>query len=205
MGDKGWFFGCDDQNDGDQNNGDQIVVNSGEEYEKEFLTNMENNDVAFFHLNGYKRYAKIVKQYDGDTVHLVFFLNGKLVKFRCRMANIDCAEKKSTNQEEVKCAHLAIDRVRELVGSNGIVYVHFHKFDKYGRILVTLFSVNNKEYSINDILVGEGLAYEYNGGTRIPFTEWAHSSFVNHNFQQNTNIIDNIQDNEALEFEDEIE
>lgn len=193
-----WFFG------GKDDEKFESIVNNTDEYMIQYLKDVQYDDVAFFHLNGYEAYAKIVSQYDGDTACLVFFLNGKIVKFRCRLSNIDCAEKKSNDVYERECAIKAMERVNEMVGDSGIVYARFKKFDKYGRLLVELFTTKESEYSINDTLVGEGLAYEYHGGKRVPFREWAHPSMYGEDVEGGVGyVIDNINDPEALEFHDE--
>lgn len=135
---------------------------------------------------------------------LAFFLNGKIVKFRCRLANIDCAEKRSTNPKEVEHALRAFHRVDQLASPDRIVYAQFHKFDKYGRLLTTLRKNKDDEFSFNEILVGEGLAYTYNGGQRREFNEWAHDDFVDTTIPNNTNTVDNINDTEIQEFYDEM-
>ena len=50
-----------------------------------------------------------------------------------------------------------------------IVFVKCYRFDKYGRLLADVYidynSINCK--SISEILLSEGLAYEYDGGTKL--------------------------------------
>ena len=41
-------------------------------------------------------------------------------------------------------------------------------FDKYGRLLVSIYSLDNKY--INQILIEEGFAIEYSGGKKKKFT-----------------------------------
>lgn len=44
------------------------------------------------------------------------------------------------------------------------------EFDKYGRVLIKIY---DDDYNcINDLLVREGLAYKYDGGTKKKFEEW---------------------------------
>jgi hypothetical protein len=45
-----------------------------------------------------------------------------------------------------------------------IVSIQCYEFDKYGRLLVSIF---DKEQHINNILIEEGFAKNYNGGTKI--------------------------------------
>ena len=58
---------------------------------------------------------------------------------------------------------------------------------------------SNDEYSINQILLGEGLAYEYSGEKRKPFREWALQRFLN-NYPETPipSPLDNINDPEVF-------
>lgn len=56
------------------------------------LKNIKNSDVKYFNLHGYKTKAKMVNIYDGDTCTLAFNYKGNIVKFKCRLNGIDCAE-----------------------------------------------------------------------------------------------------------------
>jgi len=190
-----WFFG--------RKNQDKIfkIHKKQTQLEKEFLTKATYESVDFFHLNGYSAWAKVASTYDGDTSSLIFFLNGKPVKFRCRLAEIDCAEKKSSDPAEIRHALRAVELFKELVSKNpdGLVYAKFHRFDKYGRLLVSIYNQPDDSYSFNDVLVGAGMAYEYHGGARKPFREWALKRFLG--TTDNVNVIDNINDSEVAESE----
>jgi endonuclease YncB( thermonuclease family) len=199
-----WFFG--------KNKISKIekIQNNQEKLQKDFLKKATYDSVPFFHLNGYSSWVKVSSLYDGDTCSLIFFLNGRPVKFRCRLAEIDCAEKKSPNPMEVEHAHKALNRFKEFAGcqektpdeSDILLYAKFHRFDKYGRLLVSLYDDPTSQYSFNDILIGEGLAYHYTGGKRIPFSEWHcdSSSESDHIFSEK---IDNVGDTEVFEAEEE--
>jgi len=143
-----------------------------EKIRKDFLHKVTYSDVDFFHLNGYCGWAKIVKAYDGDTIHCVLFVNGKPFKFKFRLAHIDTAEKRSEDEAEVAWALKARDRLVEL-SEDGVVWVHCFRHDKYGRVLAELFHEPNGGFSFNDVLLTEELAYEYHGGTRRAFRDWA--------------------------------
>ena len=108
---------------------------------------------------------------------MFFDKNNQLIKFRCRLSGIDCAEKKSKDQEEVEYALKALDRFKQIV-NNELVFARFHTygdcsnpqspkvFGKYGRLLTTLYKTKDSDHSINDQLVEEGFAYKYEGGKR---------------------------------------
>jgi len=59
------------------------------------------------------------------------------------------------------------DQISEMLSNNKkLVYIEFCKFDKYGRVLGTLYLDENKENSINQILIDENHAVSYSGGKR---------------------------------------
>lgn len=149
--------------------------------EKEFLDAVKYEDVDFFHLNGMQCLAKVVRVYDADTVHCIFFINGKAFKFKVRLARIDTAEKKSEDPAERAWAQKAIRRLEELIDGK-LIWLKCHKWDKYGRLLGELYlseesmiggAVDDGQKSINQTLLDEGLAYEYHGGSREEFRDWA--------------------------------
>ncbi len=52
-----------------------------------------------------------------------------------------------------------------------LVHVECLEFDKYGRLLVNIYEKDSPiSLSYNDILVNEGFAKKYNGGTKDEFT-----------------------------------
>ena len=48
----------------------------------------------------------------------------------------------------------------------GLIWVHLHEFDKYGRLLGTFYKNETSEKSINDIMIENGYGYSYFGGTK---------------------------------------
>ncbi len=124
-----------------------------------------------FNLNGYETYAKPVKVYDGDTVHFAFYYKDNVYIFKTRFEGIDTAEIRSKNQREKEYAKKTKEYLEKLMG--GLVYLKCGKCDKYGRLLVTLFKDKNDQPSINQLLLDEGYAYEYDGKTKKRlFEEW---------------------------------
>lgn len=148
------------------------------ELEQDFLNRVQYKDVDFFHLNGLECWAKVVKIYDADTIHCVFFINGKAFKFKVRLAMVDTAEKKSEDPAERAWAMKGIKRLEELIGGK-LIFLRCHRWDKYGRLLGTLFhseedaAPESGAKSLNQKLIDEGLAYEYHGRRRDDFRDWA--------------------------------
>lgn len=172
------------------------ISNNQEAIQKDFLRRATYDTVEFFNLRGLCVWAKIVKTWDGDTSTLVFFVNNKPMKFRCRLRGVDCAEKTSDDVYERRHAQRAIRRFEEW-HRDELVFVRCHGWDKYHRVLVDVFQSPDSTDSFNDLLLGEGLAYAYDGGKRRSFRDWALSRFYA-DYQSDPGPVDHIQDDEIL-------
>lgn len=158
------------------------------------LKNIKSSDISQFSLNGMKTQGKVVEIYDGDTCKIVLLNNNVLQKFNCRMNGIDTPEIKpllsNPNREiEIKNAYKARNRLIQLCTNANIdfknfdtkkvsldtntklVYIKCLEFDKYGRLLVNIYDNDNENsISYNEILINEGFAKKYDGGTKNAFT-----------------------------------
>tara|TARA_Y100001937_G_C6948704_1_gene253659 strand:- start:85 stop:492 length:408 start_codon:yes stop_codon:yes gene_type:complete len=113
--------------------------------------------------------VEVIKVIDGDSVRLNtdcgFGIT--LTNQSCRIAKIDTAEsrvnlKKYPERTAEKALGLkAKERLKELLSGN--VILHCLERDKYGRLLGDLYV---EGVSVGDILVKEGLACPYDGGTK---------------------------------------
>lgn len=109
---------------------------------------------------GYTYNAKIVRWVDGDTVDLRvdcgFYMR---LEDRFRLYGIDTPERGQSGYKE------ATARARELAPVDTVVIIKTYKpeRDKYGRWLADVYV---GETNINQMLVAEGLAKEYFGGTK---------------------------------------
>lgn len=137
-----------------------------------YLREVTYTDVGFFHLIDYETWAKVVTQYDGDSFTVVFFYNEEPLKFKIRLNGIDTAEKRSKNLAEKAYAIKARDRLKELIGED-LIWLKCCGVDKYGRILAEASLQPDDINTFNEILINENLAYEYHGGTKKEFEEWA--------------------------------
>lgn len=141
--------------------------------EKELVNKLSdcNTKTPKFTLEGLTTQAKCVRCYDADTVHLVFGVPGtnSFYKWNCRLLGIDSAELRSKNPAEKAYAIKARDYLRGQI-LDQIVQVSCDKFDKYGRVLVTI--VHNG-VNLNQDLVEKKYAYSYDGGTKRDFKDWA--------------------------------
>ena len=142
------------------------------ESQQEFLKKVQYADIDFFNLKGYECWAKVVRVWDGDSFYVVFFLNGKPVKYRVRLYGIDTAEDRSKDPAEHVWAMKSKDRLIELIGGE-LIYLKCHEFEKYGRLLAEAYWDPGMLTSFNQTLLDEKLAYKYYGKTREPFREWA--------------------------------
>tara|TARA_Y100000816_G_scaffold82343_1_gene56412 strand:+ start:118 stop:603 length:486 start_codon:yes stop_codon:yes gene_type:complete len=155
--------------------------------------NWENIDdnIDYFSFNYQTLEGKVVEVYDGDTVKVVLpfilenpkskykifqkiFKNRKIVKFykwTCRLSGIDTPELRTKNTKEKELAYLVRDKLREKI-LNNVLIIKCGVFDKYGRLLVTLYEnqehLNNNK-SINEWLITNNYAKEYDGGKK---QEW---------------------------------
>jgi endonuclease YncB( thermonuclease family) len=69
------------------------------------------------------------------------------------------------NRDEIKKkAVIAKDALKKYL--DGITYLRFDGFDKYGRVLGTLFQTKEDTVSVNQKMIDSGNGYVYNGGTK---------------------------------------
>jgi endonuclease YncB( thermonuclease family) len=118
-------------------------------------------------------HGKVVKVYDGDTLTLAAKLPyeaSPVYRFQVRFSGIDCPELRSKNSNEKSVALLAKDFISSRV-LNRIVELQNVEMEKYGRILARVYYDG---ICLNDQLVAENLAVEYDGGTKHCPDDWVH-------------------------------
>lgn len=115
------------------------------------------NDAELFSLNGYNTYCRVIKCYDGDTIHVIFKFNKTYKKFKVRLYGIDCSEIKSQSE----CSKNAKEYIENMI-LNKIVRLECLKYDKYGRILGKIYTLPNNIF-INTELINRGFAIQYYG------------------------------------------
>ena len=161
------------------------------------LQNLKNSDISLVSLNGLKTIGKVVEIYDGDTCKIVLYNHQQFEKYNCRLLGVDTPEMKPSltkenRQDEIRNAYKCRNRLLQLVTNctcdidsilskkeinqlvdknTKLISIECFEFDKYGRLLVTLFPNDNDELeeSANQILVNEHFAKPYDGGTKSPF------------------------------------
>ena len=115
--------------------------------------------------------GEVIKVYDGDTITIATvmpFKNSPLYRFPVRLLGIDCAEIKSKNPNEKDHAKQARDKLSELILHKTVTLQNVST-EKYGRILANVFL---DDLCVNKWMLEEGLAVEYDGGTKHSPTSW---------------------------------
>ena len=111
---------------------------------------------------------------DGDTIDVTFDLGFDLLKKeRVRVAGVDTPEKRTRDKEEKKLgldATLWMEDKLEDVKNSGESLMIRTELDKgatgkYGRLLGWIY-VGNAGVSLNELMIAEGYAWPYDGGTK---------------------------------------
>lgn len=115
--------------------------------------------------------SQVIKVYDGDTITCVLDLGMSISRtVSCRLAGIDTPEIRTKTAGEKEAAYAARDRVRDLILDTEVVVQSLTKPDKYGRLLVKVWTEDGT--CVNDLLISEGHAITYDGGKKVPWSEW---------------------------------
>lgn len=142
------------------------------QYENKKLLQCKNENYQLFTFNNQEKICKIVDVYDGDSFTACFYYDNKIIKYKFRANGYDSPEmrprldKVNRNQEIIK-AKQARDKFIELSDcNNNLVKIQFHEFDKYGRILATVYNISNKT-NVNQLMIDNNFGYSYHGGTKL--------------------------------------
>lgn len=127
------------------------------------------DNVPQFSLDGSKHFAKITSVYDGDTFKACFTFGGKMFIWNCRLAGVDTPELRTRNQLEKKHGYIARDELRKLI-LDKVILLKCGEFDKYGRLLAHIEMSDGTD--VSKWLIQEGLAFEYDGGTKRSWEEY---------------------------------
>jgi len=115
--------------------------------------------------------AKLVRVVDGDTCDALIDLGfDTWVKKRIRFKGVDTWESRTRNKEEKVKGLAAKAYTKDLLENSdeGKFVLKSYGVGKYGRVLAELF-VKGHEQSVNDLLIENGHAYEYDGGKKKVF------------------------------------
>ena len=115
--------------------------------------------------------AHVLSVYDGDTITVMLDLGMSITrKASCRLVGIDTPEIRTKVAGEKEAAYKARDRVRELVLDKQVTIQSMSKPDKYGRLLVKVWTDDGR--CVNDLLIEEHHAIAYDGGKKISWVSW---------------------------------
>ena len=119
------------------------------------------------------RVTKINRVVDGDTIDVTIDLGFDLYKKeRVRVAGVDTPEKRTRDKEEKELGLDATAWLKEkldgaLRGNDELVIRTelVGGMGKYGRLLGWLY-IGDSELSLNELMIEEGYAWSYDGGTK---------------------------------------
>lgn len=138
-----------------------------------------------------RRRARLLETHDGDTMKVAIVLRGKVVKVAVRLAGVNTPEVRTKNPEEKAAGIAARDFVAAwaLPGrmqvngsyteaalkaayaeSRVMLDVDFEGPDKYGRQIGSVYKPGCQT-SLSDVLIANGHAVEYDGGTKADFVK----------------------------------
>jgi|TARA_B100000508_G_scaffold135332_1_gene126968 micrococcal nuclease len=114
--------------------------------------------------------ATLVKVLDGDTIDAYIDLGFDLkIKKRIRYMGIDTWESRTRDKEEKVKGLAAKARNKELLEAGTFKIVSYGT-GKFGRVLGEVFvQTDDGLVSVNETLISEGHAYEYDGGKKKKF------------------------------------
>ena len=122
-------------------------------------------------ISKYEYKAKLVRVVDGDTCDALIDLGfNTWVKKRIRFKGVDTWECRTRDLDEKKKGLAAKAFTKDLLENSdeGKFVLKSYGVGKYGRVLADLF-VKGNDKSINQLLLENGHAYEYEGGKKKVF------------------------------------
>jgi micrococcal nuclease len=108
-----------------------------------------------------------LKVVDGDTIDVEIDLGFDLTKKeRVRLGGIDTPESRTRDLEEKKLGLQAKDYLKSLIMNADKLIVRTEKDGKFGRMIGYLYMNPDATVSLNQMLIDEGFAWMYDGGTK---------------------------------------
>jgi micrococcal nuclease len=117
--------------------------------------------------------GQVIKVYDGDTITIATrlpFRESPLYRLSVRLNGIDCPEikGKDVSDEEKAAAIVVKDYVASLILHKYVKLENIQN-EKYGRVLADVY-IN--DIHLNGILIEQGYAVKYDGGTKHKPVSW---------------------------------
>ena len=157
----------------------------------------------------------VIKVYDGDTITIATKLpydESPLYRFSVRLNGIDCPEIKGKNALEKQVAHYAKMYVSDKV-LHKTIYLDNVKTEKYGRVLADVYinpilqaagqatgQEQRQNESLSQMLLRNGLAVEYDGGTKNVPDNWMNHYLSLSGKSGKSKIPPNLSDISPLKF-----
>ena len=119
------------------------------------------------------RVTSIDKVLDGDTIDVTIDLGFDLYKKeRVRVAGVDTPEKRTRDLEEkalgIDATNWLKKKLEDTINGDGELSVRTELVGgvgKYGRLLGWLY-IDDSQISLNELMIQEGYAWPYDGGTK---------------------------------------
>ena len=119
------------------------------------------------------RVVKINRVVDGDTIDVTIDLGFDLLKKeRVRVAGVDTPEKRTRDKEEkalgIDATNWLKEKLESAIKGDDDLIIRTELVGgvgKYGRLLGWLY-IGDAEVSLNEDMITEGYAWEYDGGTK---------------------------------------
>ena len=120
------------------------------------------------------RVVEINRVVDGDTLDVTIDLGFDLYKKeRVRVAGVDTPEKRTKDDEEkalgYDATHWLEDKLNGAIDGDDDLVIRTELVGgvgKYGRLLGWLY-IGDAEVSLNEMMITEGYAFPYDGGTKV--------------------------------------
>ena len=157
----------------------------------------------------------VIKVYDGDTITIATklpYVESPLYRFSVRLNGIDCPEIKGKNALEKQVAHYAKMYVSDKV-LHKTIYLDNVKTEKYGRVLADVYinpilqaagqatgQEQRQNESLSQMLLRNGLAVQYDGGTKNVPDNWMNHYLSLSGKSGITKIPPNLSDISPLKF-----
>ena len=118
----------------------------------------------------YQYKVNFLRVVDGDTFDVDIELGFGVIlnKQRIRLKGIDTWESRTRNLEEKKKGLKAKEFTKEMLCNSEEILIDSYGKGKYGRVLAEIF-IKGEEKSLNELLIENGHAYEYDGGKKKVF------------------------------------
>jgi len=129
------------------------------------LRDICNNDINDFQLAGKNVIGKVVDIYSVNTLKIVLLLDNIVLKFNCKLYNVDDVEEASINDLKILCTDILpeisiynldkSERLKIMNTNKKIVTVKCLNFNSKGLLQVVLYELTTNKNSYNDLLTLE--------------------------------------------------